>query len=135
MGNLDSNLFPGVSSSVQVHEGFRNAHAITAQTILNEVQRLMALKNTHNVALVSLLQRYLFESERLLTGHLTLFLQVGHSLGGALAELDSLFLTLHIPSASIKVVAYGLPRVGNPAFAQLIDAKVSRMVSLSCNTL
>jgi predicted lipase len=133
MGNLDSNLFPGISSSVLVHEGFRNEHAITAPTILKEVQRLMSLKNTNNIALVSLLQRYPFESERLLKGYLTLFVQIGHSLGGALAELDSLFLTLNLPSsASIKVFSYGTPRVGNAAFAQLIDAKVSGMVSLSC---
>jgi len=65
MGNLDSNLFPGVSSSVQVHEGFRNEHAITAPTILKEVKRLMLLKNTNNVTLVSLLPRYSFEPERL----------------------------------------------------------------------
>lgn len=52
-------------------------------------------------------------------------LQVGHSLGGALSELDSLFLTLNLPSsASIKAITYGTPRVGNLAFAQLIDSKV-----------
>lgn len=101
MGNLDSTLFPGVSSSVQVHEGFRNEHAKTALQILSEVKRLMSVKNTKNVAVV------------------------GHSLGGALAELDTLFLTLNLPAgAAIKGVTYGTPRVGNPAFAQLIDAKV-----------
>ncbi|KAH9485060.1 Lipase [Psilocybe cubensis] len=101
MGNLDSTLFPGVSSSVQVHEGFRDEHAKTATTILAEVKRLMSVKNTKNVAIV------------------------GHSLGGALSELDSLFLTLNLPSStSIKAITYGTPRVGNPDFAQLIDSKV-----------
>ncbi|KIM40235.1 hypothetical protein M413DRAFT_19420 [Hebeloma cylindrosporum] len=101
MVNLDPKLFPGVSSSVHVHQGFRNEHAVTAPTILKEVKRLMLLKNTKKVALT------------------------GHSLGGALAELDSLFLTLNLPSStSIKVVTYGVPRVGNASFAQLIDAKV-----------
>ncbi|KIM40186.1 hypothetical protein M413DRAFT_446346 [Hebeloma cylindrosporum] len=101
MGNLDTNLFPGVSSSVQVHLGFRNEHAVTAPAILKEVKRLMSLKNTNKVALI------------------------GHSLGGALAELDSLFLTLNLPSStSIKAVTYGTPRVGNASFAQLIDSKV-----------
>jgi len=50
--------------------------------------------------------------------------QVGHSLGGALALLEALFLTVNIPTASVKSVTYGTPRVGNPAFAQLIDSKV-----------
>lgn len=53
MGNLDSTLFPGVSSSVQVHEGFRNEHAKTALQILSEVKRLMSVKNTKNVAVVN----------------------------------------------------------------------------------
>ncbi|TFK44798.1 alpha/beta-hydrolase [Crucibulum laeve] len=101
MDALSTSLFPGVPSSVLVHDGFRNEHALTAPTILAEVKRLMSTKNTKNVAVV------------------------GHSLGGALAELDTLFLTLNLPSdTSIKGVTYGTPRVGNPAFAQLIDAKV-----------
>ncbi|KDR75797.1 hypothetical protein GALMADRAFT_97687 [Galerina marginata CBS 339.88] len=100
MTSLDPKLFPGVSSSVQAHQGFVNEHSLTANTILNEVKRLMSVKNTKSVTIV------------------------GHSLGGALAELDSLFLTVNIPSASIKAVTFGTPRVGNPAFAQLIDAKV-----------
>ncbi|KAF8894959.1 alpha/beta-hydrolase [Gymnopilus junonius] len=101
MDTLDSTLFPGVSSSVQVHQGFRNEHALTATTILNEVKRLISVKNTNKVTIV------------------------GHSLGGALSELDSLFLTLNLPSStSISAVTYGTPRVGNPAFAQLIDQEV-----------
>ncbi|KAF8967850.1 Alpha/Beta hydrolase protein [Flammula alnicola] len=102
MGNLDSTLFPGVSSSVQVHEGFRDEHAKTASIILTEVKRLLSVQNTNSVTLI------------------------GHSLGGALAELDSLFLTLNLPSTtSIKAVTYGTPRVGNPAFAALFDSKVA----------
>ncbi|KAF8893961.1 Alpha/Beta hydrolase protein [Infundibulicybe gibba] len=100
-GNLDSTLFPGVSSSVTVHDGFRNEHALTAPKILAEVKRLMAAKNTKQVTVI------------------------GHSLGGALAELDALFFTLNLPAGTaIKAVTYGTPRVGNPAFAQLIDSKV-----------
>ncbi|KAF8867722.1 alpha/beta-hydrolase [Gymnopilus junonius] len=86
MDTLDSTLFPGVSSSVQVHQGFRNEHALTATTILNEVKRLISVKNTNKVTIV------------------------GHSLGGALSELDSLFLTLNLPSStSISAVTYGTP--------------------------
>ncbi|KAF8161184.1 alpha/beta-hydrolase [Crassisporium funariophilum] len=102
MGSLDSTLFPGVASSVQVHEGFRDEHEQTAATILKEVKRLMTTTGSKSVV------------------------TIGHSLGGALAELDSLFLTLNLPSTtSIKAMTYGTPRVGNPAFAQLIDAKVA----------
>ncbi|KAF8806432.1 alpha/beta-hydrolase [Phlegmacium glaucopus] len=101
MGNLDTTLFPGVSSGVEVHQGFRNEHKKTAFTILTEVKRLMSVTGSKSIV------------------------AVGHSLGGALAELDALFLTLNLPSStSIKAVTYGTPRVGNSAFAQLIDSKV-----------
>ncbi|KAG7441496.1 alpha/beta-hydrolase [Guyanagaster necrorhizus] len=98
--NLNPDLFPGVSSEVYVHAGFRDAQASTAREILTEVQSLIESKGTSNLVVV------------------------GHSLGGALAELDGLFFALNIPSASIKVMTYGTPRVGNLAFAELIDSKV-----------
>ncbi|KAJ3988503.1 Alpha/Beta hydrolase protein [Lentinula detonsa] len=101
LGSLDSSLFPGISSSVQVHDGFRDEHAKTATAILAEVKALMTSKNTKNVV------------------------AVGHSLGGALAELDSLFLAFNLPSGSnVSAMTYGTPRVGNPAFASLIDQHV-----------
>ncbi|KAJ3844688.1 Alpha/Beta hydrolase protein [Lentinula raphanica] len=101
LGSLDTSLFPGVASSVQVHDGFRDEHAKTAKAILAEVETLLTSKNTKNVV------------------------AVGHSLGGALAELDSLFMALNLPSGTnISAVTYGTPRVGNPAFASLIDQHV-----------
>ena len=36
---------------------------------------------------------------------------VGHSLGAAIALLDSIFLPLHIPDVAITYYGYGLPRV------------------------
>ncbi|GLB37516.1 putative lipase (class 3) [Lyophyllum shimeji] len=102
MDPLDTSLFPGVGSNVLVHDGFRNAHALTATKILAEVKKLMSSKSTKSVTIV------------------------GHSLGGALAELDALYLSLNLPSGtSIKLRTYGTPRVGNAAFASLLDSKVS----------
>lgn len=50
---------------------------------------------------------------------------VGHSLGAAIALLDSVYLPLHLPSnTTFKTVTYGLPRVGNQAFADYVDANV-----------
>lgn len=96
---LDNKLFPGISSSVQVHAGFRDEHALTAAKILAEVKNLMASKNTQSITLV------------------------GHSLGGVLSTLDGIYLKMNLPaSTSFKVVTYGLPRIGNPAFAQLVNS-------------
>ncbi|KAJ7722133.1 Alpha/Beta hydrolase protein [Mycena maculata] len=98
---LDTTLFPGVSSDVAAHSGFLSEHALTAPQILAQVAALMQSKGTNMITLV------------------------GHSLGGALAELDALYLSLNLPStASINVVTFGKPRVGNPAFAALIDSLI-----------
>ncbi|EJF58128.1 alpha/beta-hydrolase [Dichomitus squalens LYAD-421 SS1] len=107
MENLNSDLFPGVSSDVQVHSGFANEHAKTATIILDEVKKQLSSSGASTV------------------------IAVGHSLGGALSELDALFFTLNLPSSvHVKAVTYGTPRVGNPAWATLFDSKVSDFVRI-----
>ncbi|KAJ3981804.1 Alpha/Beta hydrolase protein [Lentinula detonsa] len=91
-------LFPGISSSVEVHSGFLNEHALTANVILAKVKSIMSSKVTNNIV------------------------AIGHSLGGALAEIDTIFFRFNIPSASISAMTYGTPRVGNHAWAALVDA-------------
>ncbi|KAF5379874.1 hypothetical protein D9757_007206 [Collybiopsis confluens] len=98
LASLSSTLFPGISSAVQVHTGFQDEHALTANAILGAVKSLMSSKGTNKIV------------------------AVGHSLGGALAELDTVFFRLNIPSASISAMTYGTPRVGNPAWAALVDS-------------
>jgi predicted lipase len=47
----------------------------------------------------------------------------GHSLGAALALLDSVYLQLYMPAGTrVSMVGFGMPRVGNPAFADYVDA-------------
>ncbi|RDX53274.1 alpha/beta-hydrolase [Lentinus brumalis] len=106
--DLDTKLFPGVTHAVQVHNGFGAEHALTAATILAETKKIIADKGATQVMLI------------------------GHSLGGALAELDSLFMALNLPSSiHIKAVTYGTPRVGNPQFAALLDSKVPDFVRIN----
>ncbi|KAF8757628.1 Alpha beta-hydrolase [Rhizoctonia solani] len=94
--------FPGVTSAVQVHSGFRDAHAATAATILAAVKKVIAERSATKVTLV------------------------GHSLGGALAALDALYLKLNLASTiAIKAVTYGQPRVGNQEFADLFQQKIT----------
>lgn len=53
---------------------------------------------------------------------------VGHSLGAALALLDAVFLPLHLPATtSFKIIGYGMPRVGNQAFADYVDAHITAL--------
>ncbi|KAG8733995.1 hypothetical protein FRC11_013833 [Ceratobasidium sp. 423] len=114
MSSLSSSLFPGVSSSVKAHDGFMKAQADTAATILAGVKSLLSAHSASKV------------------------LAIGHSLddmpdqskvtdvGGAIATLDALYFKLNLPSTvSIKAVTFGLPRVGNQDFANLIDSEIT----------
>ncbi|EIW58094.1 lipase [Trametes versicolor FP-101664 SS1] len=96
---LSSTLFPGVSSSVEAHSGFAGAQADTANAVLQAVQQAMSTYGTNNIV------------------------TTGHSLGAAISLLDALFLPLHIPTAKVSFIGYGLPRVGNQAFANYVDAQ------------
>ncbi|KAI5824262.1 alpha/beta-hydrolase [Schizophyllum commune Tattone D] len=115
-GFLSSSLFPGIGLKPLVHIGFRDEHRKTAKVILEEVAALMDVTKTRKVAVV------------------------GHSLGGALAELDAVYLALNLPKAleeasisskaasstnvTVKAVTFGKPRVGNKAWAELVDKHV-----------
>jgi predicted lipase len=47
----------------------------------------------------------------------------GHSLGAALVLLDSVYLSLHVPAGMrVSTINYDMPRVGNAAFADYVDA-------------
>ncbi|KAI0825734.1 lipase [Irpex lacteus] len=95
---LDSTLFPGISSSITVHAGFANEQAKTATKVLSAVQTALSQNGANTVTIV------------------------GHSLGAAIALIDSVYLPLHLPGVNFKSVLYGLPRVGNQDFADYVDA-------------
>ncbi|CAE6464664.1 unnamed protein product [Rhizoctonia solani] len=99
--NLNSTLFTGISQEVKVHSGFAEIQAMSAEAKLAAVQSAMVSSGTDTVTLT------------------------GHSLGGAISLLDSLYLSLNLPSATIKVVTHGMPRVGNNEFANLIDSRIT----------
>ncbi|EJD47789.1 lipase [Auricularia subglabra TFB-10046 SS5] len=98
---LNSTLFPAAPAGVQVHEGFRNSHATSAAAILSAVQRTLTAHSGASVTFAS------------------------HSLGAALGLLDALFLRPHFPASTrFKFVGYGVPRIGNAAFANFVDANL-----------
>lgn len=56
----------------------------------------------------------------------TLTGDLGHSLGAAIATLDATMLRMQLPSdVTVDSVVFGLPRVGNQQFADMVDAIVS----------
>lgn len=107
LGNLDSGLFPGIPTSVEVHEGFRNTHSRSASGVLSAVQTAISKFGAKKVTIT------------------------GHSLGGAIALLDAVFLPLHVSGVTFKTVTYGMPRVGNPAFANWVDSHVTSLTHVN----
>lgn len=105
--NLNSTLFPGVSGSVKGHSGFVNAQAQTAQAKLAAIKSTMAQEGSNSVTFT------------------------GHSLGGAISLLDSLYFNLNVPTAKIRVVTHGMPRVGNDEFADLVDSKIPDLAHIN----
>lgn len=98
---LDDDLFPGIDSDIEVHSGFKESQADTATDVLAAVSSAMSTYSTSSVTVV------------------------GHSLGGAIALLDGVYLTLQLPSASVSVITYGMPRVGNQEFADWVDEHIT----------
>jgi len=96
--NFDSDLFPGLDPEIKAHKGFVTEQAATAQDVLSAVQSTLAQHNSNQITLV------------------------GHSMGGALSLLDLIYLNLAMPDVKMNFVAFGLPRVGNQAFADYVDS-------------
>ncbi|KAJ2913344.1 hypothetical protein MD484_g7068, partial [Candolleomyces efflorescens] len=96
---LRSSLFPGVSSSVQTHNGFGDAHAASATAVLAAVRSGISTYGTNQVTLT------------------------GHSLGGAIAIIATAHLSVQIPGVSLRTITYGSPRVGNQAFVDFVNAR------------
>ncbi|KAF5312576.1 hypothetical protein D9619_002467 [Psilocybe cf. subviscida] len=99
--NLDSTLFPGLSSSIEAHNGFSNEQAKTATAVLAAVKTAISAHAAKKVTIT------------------------GHSLGAAIALLDGVYLPLHISGVTFRVITYGMPRVGNQAFADYVDAHLT----------
>jgi hypothetical protein len=47
--NLDPNLFPGVSTDIKVHNGFKDAHAEYAQLLMNLIQAYWVSRTAQDV--------------------------------------------------------------------------------------
>ncbi|KZT56754.1 alpha/beta-hydrolase [Calocera cornea HHB12733] len=93
---LDQNYFPG-TSGMEVHDGFQATFERSASTILAAVESGISTYGASQVYVV------------------------GHSLGAAVGLLNALYLATHI-SVPITTRVFGLPRVGNQAFANYVES-------------
>ncbi|KAH7091710.1 alpha/beta-hydrolase [Auriculariales sp. MPI-PUGE-AT-0066] len=106
--SLDSQFFPGISSSVKTHGGFGDAQQRSANDVLAAVQTTLA---SHPDATV---------------------VTTGHSMGAAVAQISAVHLRLHLPATTkVKYVGISAPRVGNPAWAALVDSLVGDIAHIN----
>jgi len=100
---LNATFFPesAGNSSILVHSGFHYTFTRTAAGVLSGVQNALATSGFNNVAVT------------------------GHSLGAAVATFDAVMLKQNLdPSVNISTAVFGLPRSGNQAWADLVDATI-----------
>ncbi|KZV67046.1 alpha/beta-hydrolase [Peniophora sp. CONT] len=101
---IDDHLFPSAPLDAQVHTGFATAHARTAPYVSAAIQTVLDFHDASSVTVV------------------------GHSLGAALALLDGVYLSIHLPpEIAVTVIGYGMPRVGNAPWADFVDGLAPRL--------
>jgi len=96
---MDQSYFPG-TSSLYVHEGFQSTFESTAATVMSGVQTAISVHGATQIYVV------------------------GHSLGAAISLFDALYLHNNI-NLPITVRLFGLPRVGDQAFANYVDSTLA----------
>lgn len=112
---LDRTLFPGIPKTLEAHEGFQSTHSRSVPIPFEQVLSLFHSFSVLCRSAPSVLAAVRAAQEA--TGSNSVVI-IGHSLGGAIALLDSVYLPLHLPSTTIFTTSvFGLPRVGNSAFA------------------
>jgi Lipase (class 3) len=124
---LDPSIFPYIPIDIEVHKGFAEEHAkcdLVLSPYACPLLVLIAIALCRTAALV------LQAVQSLLRMHPGAMVTViGHSLGAALALLDGLRLRLVLaPTTVVRVIGYGMPRVGNQAFASFVDGILPNLV-------
>ncbi|KAJ7577432.1 alpha/beta-hydrolase [Mycena floridula] len=100
--DLNSTRFTSIGGlGIQVHEGFQETFERTADGVLSGVQSALSSTGAKKVVVT------------------------GHSLGAAIATLDSMMLKQVLdPSITVTTTVFGLPRVGNQAWADFVDQQL-----------
>ncbi|KAH9074973.1 lipase class 3 family protein [Lactarius deliciosus] len=126
--SLDSPLFPGVPSSVKVHDGFASEQA--KYVTRSPLSLLFRTPTTNSRSTAPKILSYVQQTLGVSVHGASSVTVVGHSLGAALSLLDGLYLRFHLnATVDVQVIGYGMPRVGNKAFADWVDAHLGGQVT------
>lgn len=118
---LNPSLFPGISSSIEVHSGFANEQAkydlFAACSGSMLILCITAGPQRTSCPLSRLLSRNMvrirsrWSDIHLVCSGLSNRFLLTESIGAAIALLDSVYLPLHLSGVTFQTVTYGLPRV------------------------
>ncbi|KAL0953219.1 hypothetical protein HGRIS_004472 [Hohenbuehelia grisea] len=108
---LNSTRFPAAKDgSIKVHSGFQKTFERTADGVLAGVQKALKATNVKKVVVT------------------------GHSLGAAIATMDAVMLKQALGSSvSVTTTVFGLPRGGNQAWADFVDAALGSTLTRISN--
>lgn len=95
-----SHLKGAVEGGAQIHSGFQDAYLSVAEETIDTVYHYMKQKNDTRVT------------------------TTGHSLGAAMALLAAMDYNCRLENGLYRSLVFGLPRVGNPEFADSVDKKI-----------
>ncbi|CCU99573.1 unnamed protein product [Malassezia sympodialis ATCC 42132] len=93
-------LKDAVEGGAQIHSGFQDAYLSVAEETFKKVQSVMKEKNDTRVT------------------------TTGHSLGAAMGLLAAMDYNHRLEQGLHRSLVFGLPRVGNPEFADSVDKKI-----------
>jgi hypothetical protein len=122
--SLDPSIFPNIPNGIEVHKGFSEEHA-KYDLVLSPYARPLLIPIVITLLLIPRTAADVLQAvNSLLQMHPgTMVTVIGHSLGAAVALLDGVRLRLVLaPTTDVRIVGYGMPRVGNQDFANLVDA-------------
>lgn len=111
---FNQSLFPGLPVGLEAHMGFLGTQSRYIFFLVILSSRVLTASRVGRTAadvLAAVTQTLASSGSRNV-------LITGHSLGAAIALLDAVYLPLHLPPTTVFTTSvFGLPRVGNPAFA------------------
>ncbi|KAI0630116.1 alpha/beta-hydrolase [Trametes polyzona] len=106
--DANTTLFPKAGDDVKLHSGFQATQGRTADIVMSTVKSGLSSTGFKRV------------------------LVTGHSLGAAVASLDAAMLRMALPDdVQVDSVVFGLPRVGNQAWADLFDTLIPNFIHVS----
>ena len=126
---LDPSFFLVISSSVEVHSGFASEHA--RNVTLTRSSSLVIVSHPDKKTFTAPAPTILSAVKQTLSDHgASSVTVVGHTLGAALALPDAVYFKVQLnASVNVRVIGYGMPRVGNQDFANWVDGNLSGLVT------